>query len=395
MKSSNLYRIHPDDKLLQAVQEIDFADFSVKERYDIQEWVESMPDVLGEELLIIGKESSYFDGTRERPDLIALDKKGNLVIIELKRDDSGVSIEWQAIKYASYLSKFKVPDLVDLYLRYIVKTEGDEDIDEESVLQRILEFIDEDDLSNVNKDQRLILVSHRFAKEVTSAVSWLIDKYEMDIKVVQLIPYFDIDRQTYYLQSNMILPLPGEEDIIIKASGRLTKKKTFGSGPVKKSDEITVFFEDLAFKLNKKLDDDSRPTKTSRWAGVGDNFRYYHFWYNESLWENWNLSYKLWLFNESATKIERRNKFGIYFEFVKKYLLGKGLTEERLSKLIEFTKSVNIEGFKFYEHSGGYYLEKLFQNENLSDQNKDNLVNSLYALIVATKQKVTEIIEES
>lgn len=55
MKNSNLYRIHPDEKILQAVQEIDFAEFNFKERYDIQEWVESMPDVLGEELLIIGK----------------------------------------------------------------------------------------------------------------------------------------------------------------------------------------------------------------------------------------------------------------------------------------------------------------------------------------------------
>ncbi len=123
-----------------------------------------MPDVLGEDLLIIGKESSYFDDTRGRPDLIALDKKGNIVVIELIRDDSGISVEWQAIKYTYYLSKFKASDIIDLYLQY------------------------------VEKSQRLILVSHRFAKEVTSAVSWLIDKHEMDIRVVQLIPYYDKDR---------------------------------------------------------------------------------------------------------------------------------------------------------------------------------------------------------
>jgi len=136
MKSSNLYRIHPEDKILQAVKEIDFADFNFKEKYDIQEWVESMPEVLGEDLLIIGKEASYFDNTRERPDLIAIDKKGNLVIIELKRDDSGSSVEWQAIKYASYFSKFKENDIIDLYLHYLEKTQEEENIDKENIAQR-------------------------------------------------------------------------------------------------------------------------------------------------------------------------------------------------------------------------------------------------------------------
>lgn len=38
----------------------------------------------GEELLIIQKEFDGFDDTRERLDLLALDKDGNLVIIENK-----------------------------------------------------------------------------------------------------------------------------------------------------------------------------------------------------------------------------------------------------------------------------------------------------------------------
>ena len=35
--------------------------------------------------------------------LLAVDLTGALVIIELKRDDSGADVHWQAIKYASYL----------------------------------------------------------------------------------------------------------------------------------------------------------------------------------------------------------------------------------------------------------------------------------------------------
>ena len=93
MSKSNLYRVHPDTKILQSVKEIDFADFGFKERFDIQEWIESTPEILGEKLLIIAKEKSAFHGTRERPDLIAIDKSGNIVVIELKRDDSGSNID--------------------------------------------------------------------------------------------------------------------------------------------------------------------------------------------------------------------------------------------------------------------------------------------------------------
>ena len=60
------------------------------------------PSALGEELLIIQKEFDGFDDTRERLDLLALDKDGNLVIIENKLDDSGRDVVWQALKYASY-----------------------------------------------------------------------------------------------------------------------------------------------------------------------------------------------------------------------------------------------------------------------------------------------------
>ena len=195
MNKSNLYRVHPESKILQSVKEVDFSDFGFKERFDIQEWIESTPEILGEELLIIAKEKSYFEGTRERPDLIALDKAGNVVVIELKRDDSGQNTEWQAIKYASYWSKFKANDIIEVFADYLKnKNKATSESEGVDASQRILEFIDDETLDNINIKQRVFLVSHRYAKEVTSAVNWLIDSYTMDIKCIQLIPYYDSDK---------------------------------------------------------------------------------------------------------------------------------------------------------------------------------------------------------
>ncbi|MGC7862607.1 hypothetical protein [Vibrio anguillarum] len=76
-----------------------FSELGFTERKHLQEWLAHQPDALGEELLIIQKEFDGFDDTRERLDLLALDKDGNLVIIENKLDDSGRDVVWQALKY--------------------------------------------------------------------------------------------------------------------------------------------------------------------------------------------------------------------------------------------------------------------------------------------------------
>lgn len=383
MKANNLYRIITENKTLKSIKEIEFSDFNFKERYDIQEWVESNPNILGEELLIISKDLTFFNDTKERPDLIALDCNGNIVIIELKRDDSGLNIEWQAIKYASYLSKFKVSDILNLYEKYISKYFKTEESNQEMLKQKILEFIDEETLDELNNNQRLILVSHRFAKEVISAVNWLIEKYNMDIKCVQLLPFFDKDKESYYIHSNTILPVTGIEDVIISASEK--QNTSIGIiGPVKKDDEITklcnAIYNSLKEELGTKL-----PENKSRWAGVGNRFRYYHIWYSSEHWDNWGMSYRIWKYLDHPTK---QNKVGIIYEFNQKYLLNNGLDESTLKKLDEFIKSLDKNGYKYYEKNISKGIEKLV------DYKETEILNNLKELINNTADTIKKIIEE-
>ena len=84
-----LFRINPERRESERIEEANFAQLGLQERRDIQEWVAANPGILGEDLLIIGKEFSGFDKTNERLDLLAVDEYGKLVVIELKRDDTG------------------------------------------------------------------------------------------------------------------------------------------------------------------------------------------------------------------------------------------------------------------------------------------------------------------
>ncbi len=278
----NLFKIDPAAKSAEAVTEIEFAAAGFRERSDIQEWIVVHPTILGEDLLVIAKEFSGFDRTRERPDIVAVDTDGRVVVIELKRDDSGSEVHWQAIKYASYFQHAKPNDIVDMLVAHAK-------VSEEEAIVQLKEHIDADDLEGLNNEQRIVLASHRFAPEVTSAVQWLNDKAlsEALITCVQLTPYRDQASDSFYIQTTTILPIPGVDDVTL---GRARNRAGRG-----RFDEVTRFFRTAAFEALAELPDDLKPDRKSRWAGVGPVNRYYQLWYSWPPWGNSSMRYQLLL----------------------------------------------------------------------------------------------------
>jgi hypothetical protein len=205
-----MYRVDIKNKKLIKLSPTKFSTLRLKERYDVEEWIEKTPEIIGEELLIIYKELML--PSRIRLDLLAIDKKANLVVIELKRDDSGTDVEWQAIKYTSYCSNFLQDDIFKYYAEYLQS-------DEDEAQLKIEEFIDEE-IDKLNEKQRIILVSKEFHSDVISAVLWLRD-YEIDIECVRLQLYLDQDNQLF-ITPDLIIPLPEAKDYIQKKE---TKQK--------------------------------------------------------------------------------------------------------------------------------------------------------------------------
>jgi hypothetical protein len=207
-----MYKVDIDNKQLIQLSRSKFSDLNLKERFDIQEWIEKSPIILGEELLVIGKELTLKSG--RRLDLLCIDKKASLVIIELKRDDSGTEIEWQAIKYASYCSSFLSEEIYRQFAKYI-------DCSEYDAQKKIEEFIAED-IEQLNSSQRIILVSNEFNSEVISAVLWLRD-FGVDIQCVKLSPYIDSDK-VLFVKPEVIIPLPEAKDYIEKKEIKAKEK---------------------------------------------------------------------------------------------------------------------------------------------------------------------------
>ena len=299
-----LFRIDPDNHESEAITEVDFAQLGFQERRDIQEWVAANPGILGEDLLIIGKEFSGFDRTNERLDLLAADEDGRLVVIELKRDDTGADAHWQAIKYASYLHRVDADRIIEMLAGYADVSKGD-------AANKLLQHLNADDLNALNNDQRIILASHRFAPEVTSAALWLNEKVpgESLITCIQLTPYRDVHTGSLYVQANTIIPVPGAEAYMIGVGdssdggsgvvqGSSSLAQTFARN---RDDEVTRFLRGVAELAVNGLPVNVKPDKTSRWAGGHSTWRYYHLWYSRPPWSNWGTSFRvdLWRGNEA------------------------------------------------------------------------------------------------
>lgn len=217
-----MYKVDLQNKKLKKLPSVNFSDLEVKERFDIEEWVRKNPDILKEKLLVISEQKRLPSG--RQPDLLALDKNGNLVIIELKRDDSGKEVYWQAITYTANFSELSFNDIINFYTKYLESIE-DENTDAKS---RIEEFIEED-LEKINQKQRIILVSKKFHLDVLKAVLWLRD-YEIDIRCVKLIPYKEENNQLL-LDSSIIIPTPEVEDYIEKKISKQKEVRVIRASP--------------------------------------------------------------------------------------------------------------------------------------------------------------------
>lgn len=226
-----MFKINAIANRIQPLETRRFSELGFSERKHLQEWLANHPQALtqddGDELLIIQKEFDGFDDTRERLDLLAIDKQGNLVIIENKLDDSGRDVVWQALKYASYCANLKKQQVVEIFQRYLDEQARQEGKESENAQSLLLEFLGAEDLQSVQintlKSQRLILVAAKYRKEVTNTVLWL-SQFGIDCRCFKVTLYQTGDE--LFLNVEQIIPTPEATDFMIGMIAKEDEEKS-------------------------------------------------------------------------------------------------------------------------------------------------------------------------
>ena len=210
-----MYIIDRYKNRIEKIESTTFKHLGFKERENLQEWIANNPSCLNEDILIIQKEFNGFNDTNERLDLLALDKQGNLVVIENKLDDTGRDVTWQVLKYASYCATLNSSQILTIFTHYLAKI-GSLDKAEE-VLEEFLETEDFREKLNIGNSQRIMLIAGEFRKEVTSSVLWLLN-YGLRIQCFKATPY-KLQEQLF-LNMEQIIPIKEAEDFVISMANK-------------------------------------------------------------------------------------------------------------------------------------------------------------------------------
>lgn len=186
-----------------------FAHLAIKEREDLQRILRDHISVLGDELLVISEEFGSWEDARRRIDLLALDSHGQLVVIELKRTESGGHMDLQALRYAAMVSAMTFDQVTEAYEAYRARR-GDVTVAGDAAI-RLREFLDAaDEEPEISTIPRIVLVAQDFSREITTTVLWL-NRFEgMDIRCVRLVPYVLGGQK--YLDIEQVIPLPEAAD---------------------------------------------------------------------------------------------------------------------------------------------------------------------------------------
>ncbi len=105
----SLWRLSPDGSATSVSEE------TLASEDQIESAVESAPELLGMDVLIIGRQTQTASGPL---DLLAIDGDGRLVVVENKRSRTPREVLAQAIDYAAWVGALSFDDVESIYVRY-------------------------------------------------------------------------------------------------------------------------------------------------------------------------------------------------------------------------------------------------------------------------------------
>ena len=112
-----MLKLDRDKRTFSLLDTPTLADVSITERYDLQEFIfnssEEFFKEIGQELFLLGKEVEPSKNVQDRIDLLAVDKEGTCVVVELKRGNHKLHM-LQAISYTAMLSQWDPDDFLQL-----------------------------------------------------------------------------------------------------------------------------------------------------------------------------------------------------------------------------------------------------------------------------------------
>jgi hypothetical protein len=192
---------------------VTLASEGLKEREHLQQWVMEHPEILGADLKIVAFEFDRWvaaSGARpaDRLDVLARDRAGRLVVVELKRDQAVDTVTMQAINYAAMAARFNLDILAEAHAAFLGS--GTEPAQALEQLVAWADTINDDTLA----PPRIVLVAGDFSPTVTNTALFL-HTQGLDIRLIKYQLY-RLSGGPLVLAASQVIPVPNAEDYMIR-----------------------------------------------------------------------------------------------------------------------------------------------------------------------------------
>lgn len=197
-------------------------EMDLEQLLDDNVWLVINADEEDKTLLVIGRQVRTSTG--KVMDLVAIDKTGALILIEVKRDATDVKArkdnsEIQAVRYAASLATLTSADelVAKVYAPYIEryrdadrKDKGGGRTSVEWARKLLDNFIEENRIApdRINHSQKIVLIGAKFDDDTKSAAAWMA-KNNLPIRVVEVRPY-RIGSE-YIVDVQQVIPPPSSD----------------------------------------------------------------------------------------------------------------------------------------------------------------------------------------
>ena len=137
----------------------------------LEEWLKEDISILSPNLLIIGQQVECID-------LLCMDSKGDLIIVELKRDKTPREVTAQVLDYASWVEKLSPEQVLDLAGRYFADKSTDFETEFKQKFRIEIPAV-------LNDSHAMLIVASDIDESTERIINYLSDSYGVNINVAQ------------------------------------------------------------------------------------------------------------------------------------------------------------------------------------------------------------------
>ena len=154
----------------------------------LENWLENSPSVLAQQpILWIGRQTSAtVDDSTIFPDLLGIDSEGNLIIVELKRDEAPRTVVAQLLEYTAWaneLSEKQIHEIAGVYFETRDEFKGKHFQD---VFKEVFDIPDTDEIPPLNRNLRLYILAGNIPAKVARVSRFLRTSHGMDLSCINV-----------------------------------------------------------------------------------------------------------------------------------------------------------------------------------------------------------------